>query len=58
MNNKGMTLTEIMVSITMLSIAVVLMYGLMSNLQKKKNAVDIRADELIKIESINTGEIK
>ena len=52
MNNKGMTLTELMVSITMLSIAVVLMYGLMSNLQKKKNAVDIRADELIKIADI------
>lgn len=52
MNNKGMTLTELLVSIVMLTVAIVLMYGLMSNLQKKKYEVELRADELIKIADI------
>ena len=43
MNNKGMTLTELLVSIVMLTIASVLMYGLMSNIQKKRKDVDVRA---------------
>ena len=53
-NNKGMTLTELLVSIVMLSVAMVLMYGLMSNLQKKRNDVDLRADDLIRIADIES----
>ena len=52
LNNRGMTLTELLVSITMLSVALISMYGLMSNLQKKKNEVDVKADDLIKIADI------
>ena len=52
LNNKGMTLTELIVSIAMLSVALVLMYGLMSDLQKKKRDVDSRADDLVFISDI------
>ena len=54
MNNKGMTLTELLVSIVMLTIASVLMYGLMSNIQKKRKDVDVRANDLIRILDIET----
>ena len=52
LNNKGMTLTELLVSITMLSVAMILMYGLLSNVQKKKNEFTAKADILIPIADI------
>ena len=54
MNKKGMTLMEVIISIAMLSVALVFMYGLMVNLQHKKNVSDAYADNLIKIADIET----
>ena len=51
-DNKGMTLTELLASITMLTIAMVMMYGLMANLQKKKSVVDANSENLIPIVQI------
>lgn len=54
MNKKGMTLMEVIISVAMLSVALVFMYGLMVNLQHKKNVSDAYADNLIKIADIET----
>ena len=51
-NKKGMTLTELLVSIVMLSVSLILMFGLMSNLQEKKRDVDSRSDDLVIISDI------
>ena len=49
MNNKGVTLMELLVSIAMLSAAMALMYSMMANLQNKKKNLDIRSADLLKI---------
>ncbi|MBQ9834570.1 MAG: prepilin-type N-terminal cleavage/methylation domain-containing protein [Bacilli bacterium] len=54
MNKKGMTLIELIVSIAMLSVALVFMYGLMTNLQRKKNDNDAYTDNIMKIVDIET----
>lgn len=54
MNKKGMTLIELIISIAMLSGVLVFMYGLMVNLQKKKNDSDAYTDNFIKIAEIET----
>ena len=51
-NNKGLTLIELLISIVMLTISIVLMYGLMSNLQKKRVEVDSRTKDIVKISDI------
>ncbi len=48
----GMTIVELLVSITMLIVATGIMYGLMINLQKKKNEVDAKTSDLITIADI------
>ena len=55
MNNKGMTLIELIITIAMLSVAMTFMYGLMTNLQRKKNDNDAYTDNLMKIVDIETG---
>lgn len=52
MNKKGMTLMELVVSIALLSVALVYVYGLMTELQRKKNKTDDYNDNLIKIAEI------
>ena len=54
-NNKGMTLTELLVSIVMLSVSMVLMYSLITNLQNRKNEVDLRTNDLVKIADIESN---
>ncbi len=52
LNNKGMTLTELLVSITMLSVAMVLMYSLMSDLRKRQKEVSYRTNDMIRVSDI------
>lgn len=54
MNKKGMTLMELIISIAMLSVGLVFMYGLMVNLQNKKSKNDAHTDDLVKIAEIET----
>lgn len=54
LNNKGVTLIELLVSITMLGTVMILMYSLMTNIQDKKNNVDMKADDMIKIADLET----
>jgi prepilin-type N-terminal cleavage/methylation domain-containing protein len=51
-DKKGMTLTELLASIVILTTAVILMYGLMSNIQKKKNDVNSRTSSMVIIADI------
>ena len=53
-NNRGVTLIELLVSIAMLGTVMILMYSLMTNIQNKKNNVDMKADDMIKIADMET----
>ncbi len=49
MNNKGVTLTELLVSVVMLSTAMILMYSLMSDIRLRKKEVDLRSNDIVKV---------
>lgn len=53
-NNKGMSMVELLVCMAMLSVTMVFMYELITNLQAKRNKIDAEADNMVLIADIES----
>ena len=52
LDNKGVTILELVISVAMLSISLIVMYGLITNLTNRKMDIDATAGSILKINEI------